>query len=36
VTIEPGAKAMVAAQLRDGKTTALRTLAGRNGFEPPM
>ena len=32
----PGAKVMVTAQLRDGKPTALRALAGRDGFEPPM
>ena len=31
-----GAKIMVTAQLRDGKPTALRVLAGRNGFTPPM
>jgi hypothetical protein len=27
---------MVPAQLRDGKPTALRALAGRDGFTPPM
>jgi hypothetical protein len=32
----PGAKVMVTAQLRDGQPTALRALAGRNGFTPPM
>lgn len=32
----PGAKVMVTAQLRDGKPTALRALAGRDGFVPPM
>lgn len=32
----PGSKGMVTAQLRDDKPTALRALAGRNGFEPPM
>ena len=32
----PGAKVMVTAQLRDGKPTAMRALAGRNGFTPPM
>jgi len=32
----PGAKVMVTAQLRDGKPTALRALAGRDGFTPPM
>jgi len=32
----PGAKVMVTAQLRDGTPTALRTLAGRDGFTPPM
>jgi len=32
----PGAKVQVTAQLRDGKPTALRALAGRNGVSPPM
>lgn len=32
----PGAKVMVTAQLRDGQPVALRALAGRNGFTPPM
>jgi hypothetical protein len=32
----PGAKVVVTAQLRDGKPTALRALAGRDGFTPPM
>ena len=32
----PGAKVIVTAQLRDGKPTALRASAGRNGFQPPM
>ena len=32
----PGAKVVVTAQLRDGKPTALRALAGRDGFVPPM
>ena len=32
----PGAKVLVTAQLRDGQPTALRVLAGRNGFAPPM
>ena len=32
----PGAKAVVTAQLRDRKPTALRALAGRDGFVPPM
>jgi len=32
----PGAKAMVVAQLRDGKPVAMRALVGRNGFTPPM
>ena len=32
----PGAKVMVTVQLRDGKPTALRALAGRDGFAPPM
>ena len=31
-----GAKVLVTAQLRDGKPTALRALAGRDGFAPPM
>jgi len=31
-----GAKILVTAQLRDGQPTALRVLAGRNGFAPPM
>ena len=44
VTVRPGdrsllvprAKVLVTAQLRDGKPTALRALAGRDGFVPPM
>ena len=32
----PGAKVIVFAQVRDGKPTALRALAGRGGFAPPM
>jgi hypothetical protein len=32
----PGAKVLVTAQVRDGKPTALRALAGRDGFVPPM
>jgi hypothetical protein len=32
----PGAKVLVTAQLRDGKPVALRVIAGRNGFAPPM
>jgi hypothetical protein len=32
----PGARVVVFAQVRDGKPTALRVLAGRNGFAPPM
>lgn len=32
----PGAKVLVTAQERNGKPTALRVLAGRNGFTPPM
>ncbi len=32
----PGARVLVTAQLRDGKPTALRALAGRDGFAPPM
>ena len=31
-----GAKVVVFMQVRDGKPTALRALAGRNGFAPPM
>jgi len=31
-----GAKLIVTAELRDGKPTALRITAGRNGFAPPM
>jgi hypothetical protein len=31
-----GAKVMVTARLQDGKPTASRVLAGRNGFAPPM
>jgi hypothetical protein len=31
-----GAKVIVTAELRDGKPVALRILAGRNGFAPPM
>jgi hypothetical protein len=31
-----GAKVVVTAQLRDGKPTVLRALAGRGGFAPPM
>lgn len=44
VTLKPGdksllvtgAKVIVTAQLKDGKPTALRVVAGRNGFAPPM
>jgi len=32
----PGAKVVVFAQARDGKPTALRALAGRDGYAPPM
>jgi len=32
----PGARVIVTAQNRDGKPTALRITAGRNGFAPPM
>lgn len=32
----PGAKVLVNAQERDGTPTALRVIAGRNGFTPPM
>lgn len=32
----PGAKVVVFAQNRDGKMTAMRALAGRNGLTPPM
>ena len=31
-----GAKLIVTAELRDGKPTALRIVAGKNGFTPPM
>lgn len=31
-----GAKLIVTAELRDGKPTALRIVAGKNGFAPPM
>ena len=31
-----GAKVVVQTQVRDGKPTAVRALAGRNGFAPPM
>jgi len=32
----PGAKVVLFAQMRDGTLTALRVLAGREGFQPPM
>ena len=32
----PGAKVMVTAQVRNGQPTALRALAGRDGFETPL
>jgi hypothetical protein len=32
----PGAKVVVFSQMRDGKPTALRAIAGRDGFAPPM
>lgn len=32
----PGAKVLINAQMKDGKPTALRVNAGRNGFTPPM
>lgn len=32
----PGAKVLVMARTADGKTTAQRVLAGKNGFQPPM
>jgi hypothetical protein len=32
----PGAKVIITAQMRDGQPTALRVVAGRNGFAPPM
>lgn len=32
----PGAKVLVTATTRDGKPVALRALAGRDGFAPPM
>ena len=31
-----GAKLIVTAELRDGKPTAMRIVAGKNGFTPPM
>jgi hypothetical protein len=31
-----GAKVLVTSQMRDGKPTALRAIAGRDGFGPPM
>ncbi|CAN5593429.1 hypothetical protein BH09PSE5_BH09PSE5_31760 [soil metagenome] len=44
VTVKPGdkgllvtgAKVIVTAQMKDGKPTALRIIAGRDGFAPPM
>ena len=44
VTLKPGdksllvvgAKLFITAEIRDGKPTAIRITAGRNGFEPPM
>ncbi len=35
-TCVSGAKVLVVAQMRDGKPTAVRALAGRDGFTPPM
>ena len=32
----PGARLVVTAELRDGQPTALRVLAGRNGYAPPL
>jgi hypothetical protein len=32
----PGARLVVTAELRDGRPTALRVLAGRNGYVPPL
>ena len=32
----PGAKVVMFAQVRDGTLTALRVLAGKDGFQPPM
>lgn len=32
----PGAKVVVTAEMRDGRPTALRVLAGRDGFAPPL
>ena len=32
----PGAKVLVNAQERNGTPTAVRVIAGRNGFTPPM
>ena len=34
--VVPGAKALITAQVKDGKPTALRMVVGRNGFAPPM
>ncbi|MDM0123431.1 hypothetical protein [Variovorax arabinosiphilus] len=34
--LTPGAKVLVNAQERNGTPTALRVIAGRNGFTPPM
>lgn len=34
--LAPGAKVLVNAQERNGTPTALRVIAGRNGFTPPM
>jgi hypothetical protein len=34
--VVPGARALITAQVRDGKPTALRMTVGRNGFAPPM
>ena len=32
----PGARVIVTAEMRDGRPTATRVLAGRNGFAPPL
>ena len=32
----PGARVVVTAEMRDGRPTATRVLAGRNGFAPPL
>ena len=32
----PGARVIVTAEMRDGRPTAVRVIAGRNGFAPPL